>query len=197
MHATGLDEDRYQLFFGSTHHSPAGYSWIFPKGNGQFNIGAGGLASALPRGVLPREQVEMFIRDTVPKPGKRLRFVASFLPCSLPAERPVMRSADGQFALLLAGDAARLCAASVSAGIGNALQSGRWAGENWDAPGKYQRILEDGLYGKLASSYRLKMKIISDKSMEGLFSWRIRAMRVLHRMFPARLEQMAVDLLGF
>ena len=197
MHATGLDEDRYQLFFGSTHHSPAGYSWIFPKGNGLFNIGAGGLASALPRGVLPREQVEMFIRDSVPKPGKRLWFVASFLPCSLPAERPVMRSADGQFALLLAGDAARLCAASVSAGIGNALQSGRWAGENWDAPGEYQRILEDGLYGKLASSYRLKMKIISDKSMEGLFSWRIRAMRVLHRMFPARLEQMAVDLLGF
>jgi digeranylgeranylglycerophospholipid reductase len=197
MHAEGLEEDRYQLFFGSPHHSPAGYSWIFPKGNGQFNIGAGGLASHLPKGVLPRELVERFIRDRVPRPGKRLRYVASFLPSSLPAERPVMRSADGENALLLVGDAARLCAASVSAGIANALLSGRWAGENWEAPEKFQRILEEGLYKKLAGSYRFKMRNFTDERLEALFRWRIRPMGLLHRLFPATVEEMAVDMLGF
>lgn len=197
MHAEGLEEDRYQLYFGSPHHSPAGYSWIFPKGNGLFNIGAGGVASRLPKGVLPRELVERFIRDRVPRPGKRLRFVASFLPCSLPVERPIIRSADGKNALLLVGDAARLCVASVSAGIATALQSGRWAGENWAAPEKYQTLLEEGLYKKLAGSYMFKMGNFSDEKLNALFRWRIRPMGFLHTLFPARVEQMAVDLLGF
>ena len=197
MRAEGLEEDRFQLFFGAPHHSPAGYSWIFPKGNGIFNIGAGGLASHLPRGVLPRELVERFIRDRVPEPGKRLRYVAAFLPSSCPAERPVVKSKDGEKALLLAGDAARLCVASISAGIANALQSGRWAGENWDAPEKYEMVLKEGLYKNLARSHRFKMRSFTDERMEGVFRWRIRPMGFLHRLFPAILEDMTVDMLGF
>lgn len=197
MHAGGLEEDRFQLFFGSPHHSPAGYSWIFPKGNGLFNIGAGGLASHMPERVLPRELVERFIRDRVPKPGKRLRYIASFLPSSCPAERPVVKSSDGEKALMLAGDAARLCVASISAGIANALQSGRWAGENWDAPDKYEMILKEGLYKKLARSHRFKMRNFTDKRMDGIFRWRIRPMGLLHKLFPALLEEMTVDMLGF
>jgi digeranylgeranylglycerophospholipid reductase len=197
MHAAGLEEDRFQLFFGAPHHAPAGYSWIFPKGNGLFNIGTGGLSQHLPRGVLPRELVERFIRDRVPGPGKRQRFVASFLPSSCPAERPVVKSKDGEKALLLAGDAARLCVSSISAGIANALQSGRWAGENWDAPEKYEMVLKHGLYKNLVRSHRFKMRNFSDERMEGVFRWRIRPMGFLHRLFPALLEEMTVDMLGF
>jgi len=197
MRATGLEEDSYQLYFGSTHHSPGGYSWIFPKGKGLFNVGAGGLASRMPKGILPRELVERFIRDRVPGPGKRLRFVASFLPCCPPLERPAMKSADGRHSLLLAGDAARLCVASVQAGIGSALQSGRWAGENWDAPEKYQAVLKEGMYRRLHASHRFKMGILSDGDLEGLFRRTIRSMGILHKLFPAWVEERAVDLLGF
>jgi digeranylgeranylglycerophospholipid reductase len=197
MQAGGLEEDRFQLLFGSRHHSPAGYSWIFPKGNGLFNIGAGGLASHIPKGVLPRELLERFIRDRVPRPGKRLRYVAAFLPSSRPAGRPVMKSQDGEKALLLTGDAARLCVATISAGIANALQSGRWAGENWDAPEKYEMMLKEGLYKNLVRSHRFKMSNFTDERMEGVFRWKIRPMGFLHRLFPATLEQMTVDMLGF
>jgi len=197
MQAGGLEEDRFQLFFGSAHHSPAGYSWIFPKGNGLFNIGAGGLASRRPKGVLPKELVERFIRDRVPKPGKRFRYIASFLPSSRPVVRPVIKSGDGERRLLLAGDAARLCVPSISAGISNALCSGRWAGENWDAPEEYELVLKKNIYPKLARSYKFKMDNCTDEKMDGVFRWRIRPMHLLHRLFPTLLEDMAVDMLGF
>lgn len=195
MFAEGLEEDRFELLFGGPHHSPAGYSWVFPKGNGLFNIGSGGVASQIAKGEPIRRRVESFIKDRVPRPGKRLRYIVSFLPSCRPVERPVIRAGDRT--LMLAGDAARLCLPSISAGIASALCSGRWAGENWASPDKYEQVLRRELYPRLDRSYRFKQRNLSDRAIESVFRWRIRPMDYLHRLVPRPLERMAVDMLGF
>lgn len=193
--AEGLEEDRFELLFGSPHHSPAGYSWIFPKGKGLFNIGSGGVASQIEKGETIRQRVEAFIKDRVPRPGKRLRYTVSFLPSCRPAQRPVITAGDN--ILMLAGDAARLCLPSISAGIASALSSGRWAGENWASPYKYEEILRRELYPRLERSYRFKQRNMSDRGIESVFRWRIRPMNFLHRLVPRPIERIAVDMLGF
>ena len=197
MEARGLEEDRFQLLFGASHHSPAGYSWIFPKGNGVFNIGIGGVVPHLLRVGRPADLLERFIRDFVKRPGRRLKYVASFIPSARPVGTPVIRSRDGSRWLMMAGDAARLCTPTVSAGIANALFSGRWAGENWAEPEKYERVLRGKLYANLTRGYEFKLRHLSDEAMDGVFRRKMRPMLWLHTLFPGLVEQRALDLLGW
>jgi digeranylgeranylglycerophospholipid reductase len=197
MEARGLEEDRFQLLFGSPYHSPAGYSWIFPKGNGVFNVGVGGVASHFLRSGRPAEMLERFIREHVPGAGRRLRYVASFLPSTEPLDRPVIRNTDGSRWLMMAGDAARLCTSTVSAGIANALMSGRWAGENWAKPEKYEEALRAKMYGNLQRGFEFKERNLSDGAMERVFRRRLRPMVWLHHLLPAYVEQKTLDLLGW
>jgi len=197
MEAHGPEEDRFQLLFGSPYHSPAGYAWIFPKGDGVFNIGVGGVASHVLRAGRPGELLERFIRENVPGAGRRLRYVASFLPSAPPLDRPVIRSTDGSRWLMMTGDAARLCTATVSAGIANALMSGRWAGEHWTEPEKYEEALRARLYPNLLRGFEFKAAHLSDGAMDRVFRRRLRPMVWLHRLVPGYIEQKTLDLLGW
>lgn len=197
MEARGPEEDMFQFLFGRRHRAPAGYGWIFPKGNGVFNIGVCGVASHFLGTGRPRDLLESFIRGNVPGAGRRLGLVVSFLPMARPLDRPVLRSADGARSLMMVGDSARLCTAMFSAGIANALLSGRWAGEHWAQPERYERTVRERLHGSLCRGFAFKSAHLSDEAMERVFRRRLRPMVWLHGLLPGLIEGRTMDLLGW
>lgn len=184
--ATGIPEDRISIWFGSP-YAPEGYAWIFPKGNGVFNVGLGFQAS-VGKSVRIHEKLKLFMKEKCPNITKELYTVGSRLPLADPNDPPVFTK-DGHH-LLLVGDAARLCVATVGAGIAPALLSGKWAGVHWKEPEKYERILKDALYGTLRKAYRAKNAYISDAGMNKILG-KFRRVLWLHTLFPGFFEEYA------
>jgi flavin-dependent dehydrogenase len=98
---------------------------------------------------------------------------------------------------MMAGDAARLCTPTVSAGIANALFSGRWAGEHWAEPSKYEQALKARLYGNLTRGYEFKVGHLADEAIDTVFRRRLRPMIWLHKFLPGYVEKRTLDLLGW
>ncbi len=184
--AAGPKEDRISLWFGSP-YAPEGYAWIFPKGDRVYNVGIGSL-SRTAKTYSMKDNLQKFIDEKVGKVEKELYQVGSRLPLAMPNDPPVF-SKEGHH-LLLVGDAARLCVPTVGAGIAPALLSGRWAGENWDDPRRYEKILKKQLYGTLRRAYKVKNDNITDAGLNKIMRT-VRKTLWLHKMFPGLVEEYA------
>ena len=112
----------YAEFYLGKKLAPGGYVWIFPKGNGTFNIGIGILASLSEAGKA-KQLLDQFIKNRPEfKKGTCLRILTG----AAPVAKPVETVRDN---LILVGDAARHVDPITGGGLTTALEGGKIAGE--------------------------------------------------------------------
>jgi len=114
-----IDQNTCVFYVGST-VAPGGYAWIFPRGNGEANVGLGMIGERCKAG-MPREMLLQFIDRELPK-GRIGQVHCGGVPVTRYI-RPLVR--DG---VMLVGDAARQVNCISGAGIAYALFAGRLAG---------------------------------------------------------------------
>ncbi len=118
---SGLDMDpTYCHFYMGNKIAPAGYIWLFPKGDGMFNAGIGILGDRACE-KRPIDLLSEFLIKNFPQ-ARIIEMVAGGVPTSGPMERTIT---DG---LILAGDAARQSDPFTGGGIANAMDAGEIAG---------------------------------------------------------------------
>ncbi|NPV49806.1 MAG: NAD(P)/FAD-dependent oxidoreductase [Candidatus Methanofastidiosum sp.] len=109
-----------ELYFGDC-YAPGGYSWVFPKGDDQANVGLG----VLP--VKAKQTAQYYLDKFVERPRfKKAKIVevnAGAIPVNGPLKEPYMDN------LLLAGDAGRFVNPLTGGGIHTAIITGKHAGE--------------------------------------------------------------------
>ena len=109
-----------------------GYFWIFPLDGNQFNVGLG-----LPSAIVNRRKINMrkeFLRIIEKVPDISNRFLKAELTSEIQGSLLPLWSRKTPVSgnrLMLCGDAASLINPASGAGIGQAMQSGRFAG--WQA----------------------------------------------------------------
>jgi digeranylgeranylglycerophospholipid reductase len=121
---TGIDIDAHTTqFFTGNEVAPAGYVWIFPKGEKKANvgIGIGGDRGGKP-GIRPKDYLDRFVRKHFPE-GKTIELIAGGVSICRPLEYTV---SDG---LMIVGDAARVSDPLTGGGIYGALYTGKIAAE--------------------------------------------------------------------
>jgi digeranylgeranylglycerophospholipid reductase len=121
---TGIDIDPHAtLFYTGNEVAPAGYVWIFPKGEKTANvgIGIGGDRGGKP-GIRPKDYLDRFVKKHFPE-GKTIELIAGGVSICRPLERT---AADG---LMVVGDAARVSDPLTGGGIYAALYTGKIAAE--------------------------------------------------------------------
>lgn len=112
----------YCEFYIGKKRAPGGYVWIFPKGNGMFNVGLGILAS-LSSPAKPKQLLDKFVEQHPDfKNATPIRVLAGAVPVS----KPVKTYSDN---LLLVGDAARHADPITGGGLTTSLEGGKVAGE--------------------------------------------------------------------
>lgn len=109
-----------ELYFGDC-YAPGGYTWIFPKGEDQANVGLG----VLP--VKAKQTAQYYLDKFIERPRfKKAKIVevnAGAIPVNGPLKEPYMDN------LLLAGDAGRFVNPLTGGGIHTAIITGKHAGE--------------------------------------------------------------------
>ena len=109
-----------ELYFGDC-YAPGGYSWVFPKGDDQANVGLG----VLP--VKAKQTAQYYLDKFVERPRfKKAKIVevnAGAIPVNGPLKQPYMDN------LLLAGDAGRFVNPLTGGGIHTAIITGKHAGD--------------------------------------------------------------------
>lgn len=120
MSGTGIDQD-YCYFYLGNEIAPAGYIWIFPKGQDLANVGIGILGSKSGKKTAV-EYLNDFVADKYPD-ARILEIDVGGVPVSGSIERTI---ANG---LMLVGDAARQSDPVTGGGIINAMEVGKIAGE--------------------------------------------------------------------
>ncbi|TQD26377.1 NAD(P)/FAD-dependent oxidoreductase [Methanolobus vulcani] len=121
MSNTGIDQN-YCYFYLGNEIAPAGYVWIFPKGNDMANVGIGILGNKSGNGKHAIDYLNDFVNDKYPD-AKILEVDVGGVPVSGSIEKTV---ANG---LMLVGDAARQSDPITGGGIINAMEAGKIAGE--------------------------------------------------------------------
>ena len=118
----GIDVDQdYCVFYLGNEIAPAGYVWIFPKGNNQANVGIGILGSKS-----GEKRAEELLTDFVSKhmpQGKIIEMVVGGVPVCGSIECTI---ANG---LMLVGDAARQSDPITGGGIINAMDAAKIAAD--------------------------------------------------------------------
>lgn len=185
-----------------------GYGWVFPKRNGEANIGLGFKASDKKT---PVETLNGFLKKYYPK-GKVVYRNVGCLPLKVPVERMHTRN------LLITGDSAHLVTPATGGGIGYAMLSGRAAAqaisfavndpkggeleiedmsmhisEPKEALRMYTSVIRRMLVRKFERSYRLKERITkSDEEIERDF-WKYKMGFSLIRAFPGMVHLFGKD----
>nr|WP_321496197.1 NAD(P)/FAD-dependent oxidoreductase [uncultured Methanolobus sp.] len=121
MSGTGIDQN-YCYFYLGNEIAPAGYVWIFPKGNDMANVGIGILGNKSGNGKHAIDYLNDFVKDKYPD-AKILEIDVGGVPVCGSIERTI---ANG---LMLVGDAARQSDPITGGGIINAMEAGKIAGE--------------------------------------------------------------------
>ncbi len=150
----GVD-DHFEIHFG-TRLAPGGYAWVFPKGDGEANLGLGVLASTRK---MPVELLKKFKEQRARK-AQPIRMVTGCIPSTLP---PAVTVKDN---IMLVGDAARQTNAVSGGGIANAIIAGKIAGE---VAGRY--VTEDRPVSHLEEYEHL---------------WRVKLEKILNKKFRQR-----------
>jgi digeranylgeranylglycerophospholipid reductase len=116
-------DQHYCEFYVGNEIAPAGYIWVFPKGEGKANVGIGVLGSKTgkfkPR---PVDYLNAFLEKRFPD-ARIVEMVFGGVPVSGVIEKT---STNG---LMLIGDAARQSDPVTGGGILNAMDAGKLAGE--------------------------------------------------------------------
>lgn len=102
--------------------APEGYLWVFPKGDRTANVGVGITGRKSRDGSRAKDYLDRFVAKNFPN-GKAIEAIAGGVPVCRPLPCTV---SDG---LIVAGDAARVVDPITGGGIGNAMYTGRLAGE--------------------------------------------------------------------
>jgi len=184
-------DDCIAMWFGKAHWAPRGYQWVFPKGDGTYNVGLGGIHAAYKKQNL-RSLLDKFIARRLGLTRSdytKLYTIGSRLPLTPPLKEHVAK-VNGNV-LMLVGDAAHLCWPNTGGGIAVALMSGEQAGRAWMASHKYQRWMNERLVTKQAKANRFKeMYIKDDASIDRAFR-KLRWFKRLHTIFPKYVEERA------
>jgi digeranylgeranylglycerophospholipid reductase len=155
-----VEPEAAEFYWGSK-YSPHGYIWVFPKSDNKANVGIVGFGSK-PQNL--GKLLNRFISTRAPQ-SRKTGFIAGCVPQAEPLTRIV---ADN---VILIGDAARVAIPVTGAGIGNALLTGKWAGEisgdiianNLDIANLNKIELKmTKIRRKIAQAYKLKQKILRD-----------------------------------
>ncbi|MGI5937832.1 MULTISPECIES: NAD(P)/FAD-dependent oxidoreductase [Methanoculleus] len=109
-------------FYLGNEVAPEGYLWVFPKGERTANVGIGISGRKSRDGSRAKDYLDRFIAKNFPN-GKTIEAIVGGVPVCRPLACTV---ADG---LIVAGDAARVVDPITGGGIGNAMYTGRLAGE--------------------------------------------------------------------
>ena len=112
----------YAEFYLGKNRAPGGYVWVFPKGDGEFNVGIGVLASLSSPGK-PKALLDKFIDN---HPGLKKGSQVRMLTGAVSVAKPVETVRDN---LLLVGDAARHADPITGGGLTTSLEGGKIAGE--------------------------------------------------------------------
>jgi len=108
---TGIDIDPHATeFYTGNEIAPAGYVWIFPKGEKTANVGIGMGGDRLKPGNRPIDYLNRFVEKNFPT-GKTIELIAGGVSICRPLTSTV---ADG---LVITGDAARLSDPMTGGGI--------------------------------------------------------------------------------
>lgn len=159
-------EDACIFYVGST-FTPAGYLWVFPRGNKEANVGLGVLGSHSDSGMAKR-----FLKNFVDSkfPGA----IVTHLHCGgVPAgvwTKPLVR--DG---VMLVGDTARQVISLTGAGINYSIYSGKLAGKiaseainnkiiDYKHLLKYEVTWANGLGKQQVRSYALKNLLLKNNN---------------------------------
>jgi digeranylgeranylglycerophospholipid reductase len=116
-----IDAGSTDFYLGNT-IAPEGYLWIFPKGDRTANVGIGISGRRSRDGSRAKDYLDRFVAKNFPD-GKMIEAIVGGVPVCRPLECTV---ADG---LMVVGDAARVVDPITGGGIGNALFTGRLAGQ--------------------------------------------------------------------
>ncbi|MDI6866436.1 NAD(P)/FAD-dependent oxidoreductase [Methanoculleus sp.] len=116
-----IDAGSTDFYLGNT-IAPEGYLWIFPKGDRTANVGIGISGRRSRDGSRAKDYLDRFVAKNFPN-GKMIEAIVGGVPVCRPLECTV---ADG---LMVVGDAARVVDPITGGGIGNALFTGRLAGQ--------------------------------------------------------------------
>jgi geranylgeranyl reductase family protein len=129
---------------------PCGYAWVFPRVNGQSNIGVYQRLDRYRRAKVPlRRLLEQFVARH-PERFARARAAGRVRSWPLPLAR--VRPADAAPGLLACGDAGRLIDPLTGEGIWHALHSGRLAGR-----AALEALAGAGFDRRAARRYRLRV----------------------------------------
>ncbi|WP_292731758.1 NAD(P)/FAD-dependent oxidoreductase [Methanoculleus sp.] len=109
-------------FYLGNEIAPEGYLWVFPKGDRTANVGVGITGRKSRDGSRAKDYLDRFVAKNFPN-GKAIEAIAGGVPVCRPLPCTV---SDG---LIVAGDAARVVDPITGGGIGNAMYTGRLAGE--------------------------------------------------------------------
>jgi len=120
---TGIDIDPHATeFYVGNSLAPAGYVWIFPKGDKTANVGVGIGGDRGKPGNRPIDYLNRFVQKHYPN-GKTIELIAGGVSICQPLPCTVANS------LMIVGDAARVSDPLTGGGIYAALYTGRLAGE--------------------------------------------------------------------
>ncbi|WP_292520917.1 NAD(P)/FAD-dependent oxidoreductase [Methanoculleus sp.] len=109
-------------FYLGNEIAPEGYLWVFPKGERTANVGIGITGRKSHDGSRAKDYLDRFVAKNFPG-GKTIEAIVGGVPVCRPLTCTV---ADG---LIVAGDAARVVDPITGGGIGNAMYTGRLAGQ--------------------------------------------------------------------
>lgn len=158
-------------FYLGSKYAPGGYTWVFPKGDHEANVGMGMLASHY-KGTHPIEYLKKFVEWKFPE-GKILETMVGAVPVS--GMLPKLSAAG----IVLVGDAGHVSDPITGGGIHNAMASGRIAGNvlakcikagdvSAQALARYDAEVKDTLGKTLEKNYKIKEVVtrVSDKTMD-------------------------------
>ena len=175
-HMVGIDCDKDFSHFYLGSYAPGGYVWVFPKAQGEANVGIGLQLSKIKDKAAPKRYLDDFIKkhEELAK-GKAIMQVAGAVSTCAPIERTVD---DG---IMLVGDAARQIDALTGGGIINACEAGKIAGETAAQAVKekdvsktflnrYEKGWRDAMEGRLYRNWIAKEKLaeLSDDTLNKL-----------------------------
>lgn len=115
-----IKKDVCQFYFGHE-VAPGGYLWVFPKSENQANIGLA-VSGSYSRQKPAKDYLLQFMNKRFPH-AEWENMVAGGIPCNPPLKQLTKSN------LMLAGDAGHQVNPLTGAGIANAIQAGRLAGE--------------------------------------------------------------------
>jgi digeranylgeranylglycerophospholipid reductase len=168
------DVDYTDFYLGTI--APAGYLWVFPKGDKQANVGIGITITALH----DRFEVRNYLDSWIKKhpgyaKGKTIQYITGGVSVSKVKDKITLPG------LLLVGDAARLIDPITGGGIANSYISGKFAAkvakeaiENEDYSqemmNKYEKMVKDKFQRKHLRNWIAKEKLgqLSDDQLDRL-----------------------------